>query len=191
MLDNRFGKLETKLVSPDFRTSKGKANEVNYHIFDYSAKEELDVRERINYLLQKYNNGGYDFELKIFDLYDIVIQMLENKNFITKCDNLEKKYGLDKITEGINQMLKMSEDNSNNLILKYIKDNINSNSIVIISGVGKIFPFVRSHKILNNLHQCIDTVPVIMFYPGKFEDGYLSLFGEIKDDNYYRAFKFE
>ncbi len=88
-------------------------------------------------------------------------------------------------------MLKMSEDNSNNLILKYIQEHINSNSIVVISGVGKIFPFVRSHKILNNLHQCIDTVPVIMFYPGKFEDGYLSLFGEIKDDNYYRAFRFE
>ncbi len=111
MLDNRFNKLETKLVSSDFRTSKGKANEVNYHIFDYSAKDELEIRERINYLLQKYNSG-YDFELKLFDLYDIVIQMLENKNFITKCDNLEKKYSLDKITEGINQMLKMSEDNS-------------------------------------------------------------------------------
>ncbi|ONI39099.1 hypothetical protein AN639_02625 [Candidatus Epulonipiscium fishelsonii] len=191
MIDSRFDKLEQKLISPDFRTSKGKANEVNYHIFDYNAKDELIIRDRIDDLLQKYKKGTYDFELKVFDLYDIIMEMLENKNFIDKCKNLEKSQGLDKITTGLNQMLRMSEDNSNNLILKHIKDNIDSNSIVIIKGVGKVFPFVRSHKILNNLHQCIDTVPVIMFYPGKFDEGYLSLFGEIKDDNYYRAFGFE
>jgi hypothetical protein len=55
--------------------------------------------------------------------------------------------------------------------------------------VGKCYPILRSHTILNNLHQVIDDVPVVMFYPGKYSGQDLLLFGEIKDDNYYRAFK--
>ena len=43
--------------------------------------------------------------------------------------------------------------------------------------------------VLNNLHQAIDHVPVVLFYPGKYDGQELILFGEIKDDNYYRAFK--
>jgi len=48
---------------------------------------------------------------------------------------------------------------------------------------------VRSHKILNNLHQVFDRAPVVMFYPGKYDGQSLQLFEEFKDDNYYRAFK--
>jgi hypothetical protein len=47
---------------------------------------------------------------------------------------------------------------------------------------------VRSHNVLNNLHQVLDSVPVVMFYPGRYSGQNLQLFGTIKDDNYYRAF---
>ena len=58
-----------------------------------------------------------------------------------------------------------------------------------ITGIGKCYPLLRSHTVLNNLHQVIDSVPVVMFYPGEYDGQELVLFGEIKDDNYYRAFK--
>ena len=44
---------------------------------------------------------------------------------------------------------------------------------------------MRSHTVLNNLHQVIDNVPVVLFYPGNYDGQELVLFGEIKDDNYY------
>lgn len=83
----------------------------------------------------------------------------------------------------------MEEDNQNNEILAHIKNNTPKGSIVFLIGVGKCFPILRSHKILNNLHQFIDEVPVVMFFPGKYDGQSLMLFSEIKDDNYYRAFK--
>ena len=64
-----------------------------------------------------------------------------------------------------------------------------ANSVVFITGIGKCYPLLRSHTVLNNLHQVIDSVPVVMFYPGEYDGQELVLFGEIKDDNYYRAFK--
>ena len=84
-------------------------------------------------------------------------------------------------------MLRISAADS--LIVNYIKDNALPNSIVFLTGVGKCYPILRSHKVLNNLHQVIDNVPVVMFYPGKYDGQELVLFSEIKDDNYYRAFK--
>ncbi len=190
-LEERLDRLEEKLKTSEFRRNKGKANEVNYHIFDYDAKDELRVRERIDYLSEKYKENSYDFNLKVFDLYDIIIDLLLEEGFLKSCDRFEKRKGLHEITKAINEMLRMEEDNQNNAILNHISKNSDDKSIIFLKGIGKAFPFLRSHKILNNLHQCIDTIPVVMFYPGKYEDGYLALFSEIKDDNYYRAFRFE
>jgi len=60
--------------------------------------------------------------------------------------------------------------------------------IILITGVGQIYPFVRSHTILNKLHSVIENKPLILFYPGKYDGQKLELFNKLKDDNYYRAF---
>ena len=78
---------------------------------------------------------------------------------------------------------------SDSLIVNYIRERTPANSVVFITGIGKCYPILRSHTVLNNLPHVIDHVPVVMFYPGKYDGQELVLFGEIKDDNYYRAFK--
>ena len=75
------------------------------------------------------------------------------------------------------------------LIVNHIRDNTPEKAVVFITGIGKCYPILRSHTVLNNLHQVIDNVPVVLFYPGNYDGQELVLFGEIKDDNYYRAFK--
>ncbi|HLR21767.1 MAG TPA: DUF1788 domain-containing protein [Tissierellaceae bacterium] len=71
---------------------------------------------------------------------------------------------------------------------KTLDENTPDNSVVFITGVGKIFPFVRSHRILNKLHLVFDRIPVVLFYPGEYDGQSLILFSEFKDENYYRAF---
>jgi len=61
--------------------------------------------------------------------------------------------------------------------------------IIFLNGVGKAWPIVRSHTILNNLQPILGNIPLVTFYPGKFSGFDLSLFGKIKDANYYRAFR--
>lgn len=60
--------------------------------------------------------------------------------------------------------------------------------ILLITGVGKVYPFMRSHNILDNIQHLFSDIPVVMLYPGKFNGQELSLFGELQDGNYYRAF---
>ena len=186
-LESRLNKLEDKIKQPNFRKNKGLGNEVGYYVFDYPANQELLVRERVGYLEAKYENQ--DFKIVVFDLYDIMMDLLIKEGFLDLCEEFEKTKGLSEIIKAVNEMLRMEEDNQNNEILAYIKNNAPDNSIVFLTGVGKCYPILRSHKILNNLHQFVDNVPVVMFFPGKYDGQSLMLFSEIKDDNYYRAFK--
>lgn len=186
-LEMRLNQLEDKIKLPNFRENKGLGNEVGYYVFDYSAEQELVVRERIDYLVKKYENS--DLNLVVFDLYDTIIDLLEKEGFLDLCIEFEKSKGLAEITKAINEMLRMEENNQENELLAHIKNNAQQGSIVFLTGIGKCYPILRSHKILNNMHQCIDSVPVVMFFPGKYDGQSLMLFGETKDDNYYRAFR--
>ena len=123
----------------------------------------------------------------MFDLYEIIIDILKQKGYLEKCYEFEKTKGFERVTKSIGNMLRITAADS--LIVNHIKENTPNNSVVFITGIGKCYPILRSHTVLNNLHQVIDNVPVVLFYPGKYDGQELILFGEIKDDNYYRAFR--
>lgn len=186
-LNERLDKMEEAIKKPSFRQSSGRANEVNYWIFDYPAERELEVRERIKYMQKKNAKGGDEFTLVVFDLYDIIIDFLEKNDFLEECYKFEKNKGLDRISKAVSNAMKINDEDS--VIIQHIKDNTPENAIVFLTGVGKCYPILRSHKVLNNLHQAFVRVPVVMFFPGVYNEQELILFGEIKDDNYYRAFK--
>jgi len=186
-LTARLDEMEVAIRKPSFWQSSGRANEVNYWIFDYPPERELEVRERIEYLRNKNQSGTDGFELVVFDLYNIIIDFLERKGFMEKCYGFERKAGIARITKAVNNSLKVNDDDS--LIVQYIKDHTPENAVVFLIGIGKCYPILRSHKVLNNLHQAFVRVPVVMFFPGTYNEQELILFNEIKDDNYYRAFR--
>ncbi len=64
--------------------------------------------------------------------------------------------------------------------------------IVFLTGIGEVFPYIRSHNVLNNLQSVVTGKPMLMFFPGRYEQSdtlgsSLVLFGRLKDDQYYRA----
>lgn len=188
-LDIRLNELEKKIKQPNFRKNKGLGNEVGYYVFDYPPEQELDVRQTVEYLKSKYDGNIHGFKIVVFDLYDIIIDCLEKEGFLEQCVEFERTIGFQEIINAVNDMLKMEEDNQDNAIIHHIKNNTPKDSVIFLIGVGKCFPILRSHKVLNNLHQYIDEVPVILFFPGKYDGQSLILFNEIDDNNYYRAFE--
>ena len=186
-LEERLDKAERIIKKPSFRQNKGLGNEVGYYIFDYPAENELLVRERIEYIRQKNESAIDGFRVVVFDLYNMIIGLLKDKGYLEKCFEFEKSKGFDRITKAVGNTLRVTSADS--LLIARIKKETPKNSVVFITGIGKCYPILRSYSILNNLHQVIDDVPVVMFYPGKYDGQELVLFGEIKDDNYYRAFK--
>lgn len=186
-LEDRLNKAEEMIQKPSFRQNKGLGNEVGYYIFDYPAEQELFVRERVEYIRKKNEQSADEYRIVVFDLYNIIIEILKDKGYLEKCYEFEKKKGFERITKSVGNMLRITAKDS--LIVNYIKERTPEKAIVFLVGIGKCYPILRSHTVLNNLHQVIDDVPVVMFYPGKYDGQELVLFSEIKDDNYYRAFK--
>lgn len=185
-LDEKLRKIEEVISDEDFRKNKGLSNEVGYYVFDYPAGEELKVRKYLENLKKKNIENPQGYELKIYDVYDIMIDLIEEEGLLEDCIEMEKNEGLDYLIAAVNDILRI--DYNNNYFNTYIEENTPDNSVVFITGVGKIFPFVRSHGILNKLHLVFDRSPVVLFYPGKYDGQSLILFSEFKDENYYRAF---
>lgn len=183
----RLDEIIQRISKESFRKNTGLGNEIGYYIFDYEPKYEMLVREHVQFIKQKINGGDYGYTIKEFDLYEIMLELLESKGYLEKNFKMEKEKGSDFIFNATKKALRLTE--KNDLIIKYIKDSLEVNDVVFITGVGKAWPIIRSHTVLNNLHQVLDEVPVVMFFSGIYDGLELVLFEEIKDDNYYRAFK--
>lgn len=184
--NERLDKIWDRISDEDFLANRGVANEVRYYVFDYEPCDELIIREKIKALKKQNNPDADGFQIVEYDLYEMVIQILEEKGYIEKCIKFEDDKGMEYLYTAVTKMLRLTNDD--NLIVSRILANTPKNAVVFLTGVGKVFPFVRSHNVLNNLHQVLDSVPVVMFYPGTWNGQSLSLFGTITDGNYYRAF---
>ena len=183
----RLDKILPKIQDKRFRENKGLGNEIGYYIFDYNPVDELVVRNHIEFLKNKINNNDNDFKIKEFDLYEITLEILEEKGYQTKIFEVEKEKGTDYAIKAIKKTLRLTQ--KNDLVVEYISSRVEKDDIVFLTGVGKSWPIIRSHTVLNTLHSVIDFVPLIMFFPGMYDGLELKLFDDIKDDNYYRAFK--
>ena len=183
----RLDNIILKINDKSFRENKGLGNEIGYYIFDYEPKYELLVREHIEFIKQKINIENSDVNIKEFDLYEIMLEILEKKGYLQKNIEMEEKKGSEYVFNATRKALRLTL--KNDMIVEYIVNRVQPNDIVFITGVGKAWPIIRSHTVLNNLHKAIDKVPVVMFFPGEYDGLELVLFDEIKDDNYYRAFQ--
>ncbi|MED1410810.1 DUF1788 domain-containing protein [Bacillus paramycoides] len=185
-ISERLDEIFPKITDTSFRENKGLGNEIGFYIFDYDPKYEMLVREHIVYMQERLKDDR-SLHIREFDLYEVMLEILERKGYLQKNIDMEQKKGSDFILNATRKALRLTSNND--LVVQYITDRVQPNDIVFLTGVGKVFPIIRSHTILNNLHKAIDKVPLVMFFPGTYDGLELVLFGEIKDDNYYRAFQ--
>lgn len=183
----RLDELNEKLSDPKILSNKGLGNEVGFYIFDYEPEDELVVRDAIPYIKKQIQKDNPDTKIQEFDLFDIVLTFFEERGYMDKNFKMEEKKGSEFLYDKMKKALKLATDND--WIVKYIQEHMDEDAMIFITGVGKAYPIIRSHTVLNNLQTVVEKKPLIMFYPGRYENGGLRLFSRFMDDNYYRAFK--
>lgn len=186
-IHERLDALIPEIQRKSFRENKGLGNEIGFYIFDYEPEHEMLVRDHIAFLKEKFNNGNSGFQIKEFDLYVIMLNILESKGYLDKNIEMEAAKGSEYVFNATKKALRLTT--KNDLIVQYICEHIDKDDIVFLTGIGKAWPIIRSHTILNSLHAVVDEVPLVLFFPGTYDGLQLILLDEIKDDNYYRAFK--
>ncbi|MEO1181942.1 MAG: DUF1788 domain-containing protein [Cyanobacteria bacterium J06636_28] len=117
------------------------------------------------------------------NLYQAMLDILESRGFLEKSFKMEADKGNQKLARTLQSVLRPEK------LVEYIQNKCTGKeNLIFLTGVGASWPLVRSHSILNNLHAVLDTIPVVMFFPGNYDGQELRLFNALKDDNYYRAF---
>lgn len=175
-----LSKVSARLSEESFLTNKGLSNEVGIHVFCYDPKDELTVRAYFENLKSQTETP---YRLIKRDLYKIFLQICEEKRILKSIPSMEERKGKDYLAE---QLQKVATPEV--FVEKMMYAPHEKGDILLISGVGKVYPFMRSHKILDNIQHVFSDIPVLMLYPGTFNGQDLDLFGKFLDGHYYRAF---
>lgn len=182
-INARLDQIIPKIKEEKFINGRGLGNEISFYIFDYEPEHELIVRDYIKHIKKEFRHEGSTRKIIEFDLYKMLLDITKEKRIFDHIFAMEEKQGKDALFKALTTFAKPE------VFLQKIKEQIGDHNVVFLTGVGKVFPFVRSHTILNNLQEVLDKTPVIMFYPGEYTGQSLQLFNKYKDDNYYRAFR--
>lgn len=163
-----------------FLSGEGLSNEVNIHICCYDPKDEMAVRHFISQIVSDPTLECHPIECNLYKL------------FLSICDDME-------ITDAIADM---EEENGSEFMLEQLHSAIgddefiakmdfvtkNPGDILLITGVGEVFPYMRVHKLLEAIQPHFSEIPVLVMYPGEFDNHQLKLFRKLKPNDYYRAF---
>ena len=182
----RLNDLQEIILGSDFTSKKGLGGEIGFYIFDYDAADELIVRQAIPDLIQYSQKRNESLKFQVFDLYEMMIAFFEKRGYIEKNIKMEQQKSSEELFSVMRKALKIATNRD--VFVQTIREELEPGAIVFITGIGKIYPILRSHVLLNNLQVVVEDQPLILFFPGTYEDNKMQLFGEFKDDHSYRAF---
>ena len=179
-LNERLDSLRELVQSQEFLEGKGLSNEVNIRIFCYDPKEEMTVRHFTGKLISDEKLSCNIIE---YNLYHVFLSICDDKRITPRIPPLEdakgRKYVLNKM-EGIAKNV--------NFIKKMKYEPHNIGDVILITGVGEAFPFIRVHSLLDAMQPHFSDVPILVMYPGTFDGRYVKLFDRLTPNPYYRAF---
>ena len=184
-LEIKYDKLFSNLKKDNFLSMSALGGEIPFYIVPYNPVQENDIVQKTKQLKDRLSLVGISvFEINLFNLS---LDMLEERAVLDKIISKEQILSKAKLFKTLQGVLD-SETKLIPRIEELAKEN--PSQMIFLTGVGSVFPYIRSHTILNNLQNSIKDRPTIMFFPGTYGKD-LSLFGKMKDDNYYRAFNLD
>jgi hypothetical protein len=187
-LNERYAHLLAIISSERFLKMQGLGNEVPFFICPFKPEEALEMARLENQLVRQLANMGVRV-LKI-DLYDLSIELLQERGVWDRVLSAEETISKDELKELLQGMLDPEQHLIPAIANKMAREAF---EVMFLTGVGEVFPYIRSHTVLNNLQSTAKERPTVMFFPGQYthstEAGAsLDLFGRLQDDRYYRAF---
>lgn len=202
-LSVRFEHLVKVISSQRFLEMKGLNNDLPFYICEFRPAEAFDIermrRQLVSTLAARRVDclGGRGVIVLEINLYDLSIELLkareggeEGMSLWDQIIAIEPDLEKDAILETLQNVLDPEQH-----LIPAIGEKLQRAEfdVLFLSGIGEVFPYIRSHNVLNNLQSTAKEKPTIMFFPGEYKHSLehgasLELFGKLHDDKYYRAF---
>lgn len=202
-LAQRFEHLLAVMSSERFLHMRGLNNDLPFYICEYPASEAADVQRLQQQLANRLQNlsvpalGGRGIKVLEINLYDLCIELLQAREGSDGGTSLwddilrvEPEVDKDQLLELLQNVLGIED-----YLIPAIGQRLHQAEydVLFLSGIGEVFPYIRSHNVLNNLQSTAKDKPTVLFFPGEYrhslaQGASLELFGLLHDDKYYRAF---
>lgn len=187
-MQDRFRHLFSVISGQRFLKKQGLGNEVPFFICPFKVEEAVEMDRLQKQLVNRLEQSG--IRVLEINLYDLAIEILKDRDIWEQILEMEESVSKEQLKELLQGVL----DPETHLVPAIATKLANTSfDVLFLSGVGEVFPYIRSHNVLNNLQSTAKEKPTVMFFPGSYthslESGAsLDLFGRLHDDKYYRAF---
>lgn len=189
--EDRLNQILPRITSEELLNNAGLGNEIGFHVFDYPADREDDMRDFLQTVIEpNLAKHPQPIRFKTVNLFELGIQLLDDRKLLDKVIAMQRDKGNDAALPGLRSVLK--EDK----VARYLTEQIDVSQLdlLLMTGIGAAYPMIRLHTLLNALHAHMRDTPLVVFYPGRYDGTSLRLFGlhtERNDANapYYRAFR--
>jgi len=183
-----FDHLFSVISGKRFLRKQGLDNEVPFFICPFDIDVTVEVGKFQLGLVNRLEQVGVI--VLMINIYDLSIEILRDRGIWDQVLEKENSVSKDELNELLQGVLH-PEEHLTPAIATKLKNN--EFDVLILIGVGEVFPYIRSHNVLNNLQRAAKEKPTVMFFPGAYthtpESGSsLDLFGRLRDDKYYRAY---
>lgn len=187
-MQDRFQHLFAVISGQRFLKKQGLGNEVPFFICPYEPERSVEMERLQRQLVSRLDQAGV--RILEINLYDLSIEILKDRDIWEQIREMEESISKDQLKELLQGVLDPETHLVPAIAAKLEKNDFD---VLFLSGVGEVFPYIRSHNVLNNLQSTAKEKPTVMFFPGGYthslESGAsLELFGRLHDDKYYRAF---
>lgn len=199
----RFEHLVNVISSPRFLQMRGLNNDLPFYICEFRAAEAFEMQRTQRQLIHTLEGlsvsclCGRGVKVLEIDLYDLCIDLLKAREGSSEGSILwdevlavEAEVEKDSLLELLQNVLSIEE-----YLIPTIAQRLHDAEfdVLFLTGIGEVFPYIRSHNVLNNLQSTAKEKPTVMFFPGEYrhsleQGASLELFGLLHDDKYYRAF---
>lgn len=179
-IKERLDNLRVHIQEPEFLEGKGLSNEVNIRIFCYDAEDEMTVSQFIDQITTDQSLGCNLVEC---NLYEIFLSLCDDIDITDAIAEMEEEDGKDFLLEQLHSAIGEGE-----FIEKIQYSPHRAGDVLLLTGVGDAFPFMRVHSLLEALQPYFSDIPILVMYPGTFDGSYVRLFDKLTPNAYYRAF---
>ena len=190
-MQDRFNHLIKVISSQRFLLKQGLGNEIPFFICDYRPEEAVEMAKLQKQLMRKLLQ--LNIRVLHVDLYDLAIALLQRRGIWEQVLETETTVSKDELLELLQGVLDPETHLAPAIAEKMQESQFD---VLFLTGVGEVFPYIRSHNVLHNLQRVAKDKPTLLFFPGMYtlasETGAsLDLFGRLHDDKYYRAFNIQ
>lgn len=183
-LQDRLDRIRPRITSEEFLLGRGLGKDVPFYAFDYPPAAEMQVRGHLNWLLDDLQRKT-DLHIGAVDVFGLAIEQLKGRGLYEKALSMETAKGVPTLLTALKGALEPGKMAAA-LMARFAEQ---KPDMVFLTGVGAAYPLIRTHSLLNNLQPILGNIPLILFFPGRFNGQSLQLFGDLQETPYYRAFR--